>query len=283
MKLLVRLVLGMSVLAGLAAPGASAMSGAKPGGAGGRISLQCYTFREISFFETVDKARELGIKYLEMYPGQLLKPGSQAHTGSDMGAADVAEMQAKLKEAGLKVVSYGVSGIPTEESAARKHFEWARKMGLEVLVTETVPNAMLDKLAGEFGIRIALHNHPQSWPPDEVLKACSGLSARVGSCSDTGHWKRRGLVPLDQLKKLEGRIVELHFKDVAKVPGGRGYEDRPWGTGECDARAMVAELKRQGFKGYVTIEYESGSVADLMKNLPLCIEFFNKAVASPAK
>ena len=282
MKFFIGVLMGWIAWAGIAVQMvAPARAAEEP--VGGKISLQCYTFRAISFFETVDKARELGIKYLEMYPGQQLKPGSQAHTGSDMKPSDVEEMESKLKEAGVKVVSYGVSGIPTDEAAARKHFEWARKMGLEVLVTETVPNAMLDKLGEEFGVKIALHNHPQSWPPDEVLKACQGLSARIGSCADTGHWKRRGLVPLEQLKKLEGRIVELHFKDVANVPGRRGYEDRPWGTGECDAKAMVGELKRQGFKGYVTIEYETGSVADLMKNLPLCIDFFRKAVGEPGQ
>ena len=42
-----------------------------------KLSLQCYTFRALTFFETVDKAAGLGIKYLEMYPGQKLKPGSK--------------------------------------------------------------------------------------------------------------------------------------------------------------------------------------------------------------
>src|SRR5206468_10929079 len=43
---------------------------------GMKLSLQCYTYRALSFFETVDKAVVLGIKYLEIYPGQKVKPGS---------------------------------------------------------------------------------------------------------------------------------------------------------------------------------------------------------------
>ena len=42
---------------------------------GMKLSLQCWTFNKLSFFETVDKAVALGIKYLEIYPGQKLKPG----------------------------------------------------------------------------------------------------------------------------------------------------------------------------------------------------------------
>ena len=43
-----------------------------------KLSLQCWTFNRLSFFETVDRAAALGVKYLEMYPGQKLKPGSKS-------------------------------------------------------------------------------------------------------------------------------------------------------------------------------------------------------------
>src|SRR5438045_6752046 len=45
-----------------------------------KLSMQCYTYRALTFFETVDRATRLGIKYLEIYPGQTLKPGSKAKT-----------------------------------------------------------------------------------------------------------------------------------------------------------------------------------------------------------
>ena len=51
---------------------------------GFRLSLQCWTFRELTFFETVDKAAGLGVKYLEAYPGQRLKPGSSLVFDSNM-------------------------------------------------------------------------------------------------------------------------------------------------------------------------------------------------------
>ena len=43
-----------------------------------KLSLQCWTFNRLSFFETVDRTKILGVKYLEMYPGQRLKPGSKS-------------------------------------------------------------------------------------------------------------------------------------------------------------------------------------------------------------
>ncbi|TAN36914.1 MAG: sugar phosphate isomerase/epimerase [Verrucomicrobia bacterium] len=252
---------------------------------GWKLGSQAYTFRALSFFETVDKLHELGIKYVEMYPGQALKPGVKAKTGPTMTEAETADMQAKLQAAGVKVVSFGVAPIPDKtETEARRRFAWGKKLGIETFVTETVPTPMLDKLSQEYGIKIALHNHPKTWPSEQVLTACAGLSKNVGSCSDTGHWKRAGHVPVEQLKKLEGRIIELHFKDVAADGKGKGgYTDRPWGTGEGNVKAMLAELKRQGFKGHFQIEYEHGTVPELMRDLPLCIEYFDKEAAELAK
>ena len=52
----------------------------------------------------------------------------------------------------------------------------------------------------------------------------------------------------------------------------------PWGTGKGDVKGMLAELKRQNFQGYMSIEYETGTVDQLDVNLPKCVEFWDKTV-----
>ncbi len=173
-----------------------------------------------------------------------------------------------------------MDGVPTDEKGARKTFEWAKKMGIEVLVTETTPNDIHDKLCNEFHIKMALHNHPKTWPPDAVLKACKDHSKLIGSCSDTGHWMRADFVPVEMLKKLQGRVLHLHFKDLNEF--GNGH-DVPWGTGRGNPKGMMEELKRQGYKGYLSIEYEYGDLPHLARNLPKCVEFFDKTAAELAK
>jgi sugar phosphate isomerase/epimerase len=243
---------------------------------GMKLSLQCWTFNKLTFFETVDKAAGLGVKYLEIYPGQKLKPDSDVKVGKDMSEETIADIKKKLKDAGgLKLVAYGVDGVATDEKGARKEFEWAKKMGIEVLVTETKPNDVLDKLCTEYGIRLALHNHPTTWPPDEVLKATNDYSKLIGSCSDTGHWMRAKHIPVDTLKKLDGRVEHLHFKDLNEFGDGH---DVAWGTGKGDVAGMLKELKRQGYKGYLSIEYEYGDIKHLDENLPKCVAFFDKTV-----
>jgi sugar phosphate isomerase/epimerase len=286
MKRWIGVMIAMS-LAALALPGVAAQAqiGKRDDSAaeklGFKLSLQCWTFRKLTFFETIDKAAGLGVKYLEGFPGQKLKPDSTDALNSNMSDEACEEVRKKLADAGgLKLVAFGVAGVPTEEQAARKTFQWAKKMGIEVLVTETTPTELHDKLCTEFNIRMALHNHPKSWPPDKVLAACQDRCKLIGSCSDTGHWMRANLVPVEMLKKLQGRIEHLHFKDLDQF--GKG-QDVPWGTGKGDAKGMMQELKRQGFHGYFSIEYEHGSLDELAESLPQCVAFFDKTAAELAR
>ena len=77
---------------------------------------------------------------------------------------------------------------------------------------------MVDSLAGVYGIKVAIHDHPKPnmyWSPDSVLAATQGHS-NIGSCADIGHWARNGVDPVEALKKLEGHVIGAHLKDIVK-------------------------------------------------------------------
>ena len=59
--------------------------------------------------------------------------------------------------------------------------------------------------------------------------------------------------------------------------------DLPWGTGKGDVQGMLTELKSQGYKGYLSIEYEYGNVKHLDENLPKCVAYFDKVTGELAK
>src|SRR2546423_15242030 len=78
-----------------------------------KLSLQCYTYRALTFFETVDKAAGMGLKYLEIYPGQKLKPGSSQTMNPKMSDEVCDEGKKKLADAGgSQLVAYGGERIP---------------------------------------------------------------------------------------------------------------------------------------------------------------------------
>lgn len=243
---------------------------------GWELGVQAWTFRDRSACEAIETAARLGLKYIELYPGQQLAPDDKdAKVGVDMSEAQFAKLAAKLASCRVKPISFGVVGLDTNEAEARKVFAFAKKLGLENISCEPEPLAyeLVDKLCNEYGINAAIHNHPKPsryWNPDTVLEAIKGRTKRMGSCSDTGHWPRSGLVPVECLKKLEGHIVELHFKDITDGV------DQPWGTGKGDARAMLRELARQKFRGLFSLEYEDGAGATLEANAARCIAFFDQ-------
>ena len=249
-----------------------------------QVGAQAYSFRRFTFLETLDKLKALGIGCVEAYPGQALGGDLEGKFDHGMSAATQARVKEALGKAGVRLVAYGVVGA-TDEAGWRKIFDFAKAMGIETITSEPDPAqmALVSSLADAAGVNVALHNHPKPsryWDADTVLAACKGLSPRVGACADTGHWARSGLDPLACLKKLEGRIVSLHFKDLNKL-GEPAAEDVPWGTGVCNTDALLAELARQGFKGLFSIEYEKDDNL-LAEHVGMCADYL-KAWKGPAR
>jgi sugar phosphate isomerase/epimerase len=227
------------------------------------IGCQAYTFNRFSAFEAIEKTAQAGGKVIEFYPGQKLSlEQPDVRWGHEAPDEAVNAIKAKLAKHGVRAVNYGVVG-GRDEAEWRKIFEFAKKLDLHAVTTENVHQLdILEKLVKEFDIRLAIHNHPRRpndpnykvWDPNYVLSVVKDRDARIGASADTGHWVRSGLVPVECLKILEGRIISSHMKDLnEKSPGAH---DVPFGTGVSDIPAVLNELKRQGFVGNISIEYE---------------------------
>jgi sugar phosphate isomerase/epimerase len=227
------------------------------------VAMQCWTYRRYSFFEAVEKAKALGIKYLQAYSGQPLSAEDKAAVFSHlMTDPQIDLVRKKLAEAGMEVVGYGVVDIGRTEPEMRKAFEFARKIGIQVIATEPedADFPVLDKLVKEYDIRIAVHNHPEPAKyakPQTVVDRIKGLDDRIGACADPGHWMRGGIRPLDALSLLKGRTIDVHLKDRSDFGTDKKVDDVAIGEGKAGLRDMLAELTRQDYAGYLTIEYEN--------------------------
>ncbi|GAA4444538.1 hypothetical protein GCM10023188_46640 [Pontibacter saemangeumensis] len=223
-----------------------------------KLGAQAYTFNRFTFFEAIDKIKECDLKYVEAFPGQTIGGGIEGKMDYHMPAEKREQILKMLEEKGVKAISYGVVGA-NNEADWRQLFEFAKAMGMENITSE--PNEkftpLLSQLCDEYKINLAIHNHPEPshyWNPDVVLNALQGQSKRIGACADIGHWVRSGLDPVECLKKLEGHIVQLHMKDLSEK--SRKAHDVHWGQGVSQVDAVLQELKRQGFKGLFSVEYE---------------------------
>jgi sugar phosphate isomerase/epimerase len=251
---------------------------------GWKLGVQAYTFRKLSLFETIDVISAVGLKYIELYPGQRLSPAVKEPFNHASKPEQVDAVIKKLTEAGVIAVNYGVVGLPKDETESRKVFEFAKKMGLTTIVSEPPPDAFetIEKLVNEYHVNVAIHDHPKPshyWNPEAVLEVCKGRPKSIGACADLGHWYRSGLVPLECLKKLDGRIICSHLKDLNEKK-----EDVPVGRGATNTKALLEEIKRQGTEDVVfSIEYEKTEGDELIANVVKCIEYFNAAATELAE
>lgn len=228
------------------------------------IGCQSWTFNHYSVMEAIDKTAQAGGKVIEFYPGQKFSP-EHPDWKWDHNASDemIAEVQARLAQDGVRAVNYGVVAIPNQEAEARKIFDFAKKLHLYGITTESVGSIdLIEKLVKEYDIHVGFHDHQRRpdnpgykmWDPNYVLSVVKDRDPRIGSCADTGHWVQSGLKPVDCLKILQGRIISVHLHDMNEF--GAKAHDVPPGTGVSDVAGIIEELKRQNFAGNISIEYE---------------------------
>jgi sugar phosphate isomerase/epimerase len=227
--------------------------------AGFSIAVQCWSFREFTLFEAIELAAAAGIGGVEFYPGQ--KIGGRLgglRFGPDLPDAGLQQLIEHLRKHQVSGVNLGVIEIPKDEASARRIFEFAAKLGLYGITTESLGALdTIEKLSREFGIRICFHNHPKPtalWDPECLWQAVEGRHENIGFCADPGHWASSGLDPVEVIRKVAPRVRSFHLKDRASIT--EWSHDRPFGTGVIDNIAILDEVRKHGFSGNVSIEYE---------------------------
>lgn len=242
---------------------------------GWRLSVQHFTYRRFPLPEALDKVAAAGLRHIEVRSN--LKWGSKRpgmDVDENMPAAARKELKAMIADRGLSVPSVFAEFNGKAEQAKRV-FEFWKDFGTEVIVAEPPSGSfdVLEKLCEEYQMRLAFHNHQRGqseyWSPELVLAACANRSSRLGAACDGGQWARSGLDPVDCLRKLQGRIVTFHLKDVAKK-GDLGARNTVIGEGQADCAKTLEELKRLGYRGLITIDFEHDTPAlqeDMARNI----------------
>ncbi|MDB5295393.1 MAG: hypothetical protein JWO31_1376 [Phycisphaerales bacterium] len=246
------------------------------------MGCQAYTFNRFTVLEAIEKTAKAGARVIEFYPGQKVRADQPAVTfGHTSPPAVIEQVKAKLREHDLIAVNYGVVGLPNKAADVRKVFEFAKFMNIPAVTSEPQPDALdaIEACVKEFNVRLCIHDHPKRandpkymfWNPEWVLDQVRARDPRMGACADVGHWVRSGVKPVDALKVLEGRVFSSHLKDLNEF-GNTKAHDVPYGTGVSGVKDVLDELKRQGFDGNISIEYEYKQ-EDNLAEVTKCIDF----------
>jgi sugar phosphate isomerase/epimerase len=222
------------------------------------IGVGTFSYHSLSIDEMIQRLRKQEISEIEMSRGEfmLMKPPTAEMCSS---------VCARLDRAGIRCVSYYTATIKTDrdlDDAVR----FARIFGA-ANVSGDATGRMLHRIDARFtreALTFGIHNHwfPQKFPyesADDVLGALSSLSNTVGSTLDVGQIAACGHDLVDAVRRLASRLKVVHLKDVE----ASGAEHNVLlGTGIVNIPAVIRELKTQGFKGLVAIEYEKEGDVD---------------------
>lgn len=226
----------------------------------GQLGLQTWTLRNLDFDQMVAFAKQQGITNLQVI-GKHIDPNSPRE--------EYLKKKAILEANGLRAYTFGVAGTSLDKEQNRKLFEFAKDMGISLIIVEPGDFKIFDnleELAKEYNIRVAIHNHgirSLYGNPLVVRNLLQHRDPRIGVCMDAGWITSTGMNPTTVFRDYQGRVFDIHLKDkkVEKTQGDDVAMDTNIGEGQGKLADLFAELKKTGWKGILAIETDSDAFA----------------------
>lgn len=215
-----------------------------------KMGMAGYTFVNYSIDQTIAIMNRVAISNLSV---------KEFHLPLDSSQEKIDEVLLKFKNGGINVYTVGVIYMRSQAEVDRA-FDYAKRVGVDMIVG--VPTYDLlnytEKKVKAYNIRIAIHNHgPEDklYPgPKDVYDRIHKMDNRVGLCLDIGHAFRAGTDLEKVVIEYAPRIFDLHIKDVtAAKADAKAIEV---GRGAIDFNAFIAALRKVGYTGSCSIEYE---------------------------
>jgi sugar phosphate isomerase/epimerase len=241
-----------------------------------KVGVASYSLRKFNLDQAIAMTKEAGVKYICL---------KDMHLPLKSTTAERKAARKKIDDAGLILLGCGVVTMANKEDAIKEVFEYAKDAGMPTIVCSPEPEALdtIEKMAKQYDIRIAIHNHgpgDKKYPlPGDVLKMVKDRDPRMGICMDVGHTARMGQDPVAALKECAPRLLDFHMKDVTAATAKGGAVEV--GKGVIDIKAVLKTLLDIKFSYHVALEYEAKADAP-MPGIIESFEFMRKTLASLA-
>lgn len=216
-----------------------------------KLGVASYSLRRFPFEKCLEMAKALDVKYLNF---------KDVHIPRTDPPDAIRAARARVEAAGFTIMGGGTISMKNDEAQVRKDFEYARLAGMPLIVAAPTIDSLdvVERMAKEFKIRVAIHNHgPEDkyFPsPYDAYKLIKGRDSHMGLCVDIGHTVRTGVDPTRAVLELRDRVYDLHLKDL------RDLKDRDSqvivGKGAMDFPALFRALIEINYTGHAGLEYE---------------------------
>jgi len=226
------------------------------------VGLQTWTCRNMNFDQVVEFALKHNLKQIQMIGNHMSPTAPREET---------LRKKAVLDAKGLTCYTFGVAGTTANKEENRKLFEFAKLMGIKVIIVEPKNEAALwgglEELVKEYDIKLAIHNHGREsvyGTTEKVWSVLKNRDKRIGVCMDVGHITGAGIDAAKAFRDYEGRVYDIHLKDkkVEKTADGKQVIlDVMVGSGESNYTGLLAELKKAKWPGVMAIETDNATFA----------------------
>ena len=218
---------------------------------GPRVALASHSYHELNLSRLLPRAIDMGVERIEL---------SDRHFSVFSSDRDIERLRAAFKATGIRPVSTFTALFSEDEHANRRIFEVVKALDMEFIAAVPDPKLlpMLSALVDEYGVGLALHNGEPEEPYGTLEKVVAVLDRypNIDVVADIGYYARQGIDPADAIRVLEGRLREVHAKDLFDLD--LPEKDEPYtvvGYGLVDWPSIAQAMRDTDYRGYVTVEY----------------------------
>lgn len=186
---------------------------------GWRLGLQVDSPAGGDLSAAIQRAAALGVGYLGADGALWVGGGLARRLNPELTDAELGRVRLLLGSAGVRLLTYTVSQVPTNEPGWRRVFAFARKLGVEALVAEPALEQMrlVGRLCDEFDIRLAVPSgnrtrHATFADPRQLGKTLKDASPRLGVCANLDAWQHAGTDPVRAVRALPNRLVVVEWQ-----------------------------------------------------------------------
>jgi sugar phosphate isomerase/epimerase len=239
-----------------------------------KVGMQTWTLRNLNFEQMVEFCSKHKIKYVQLIPN---------HINPKAPKEELQKKKEAMEKAGLVPYTFGVAGTTLNKEENRQLFEFAKFMGMKLLIVEPNDYKILDnleELAKEYDIKVCIHNHDIKSPygnPLVVRNLIKHRDERIGVCMDAGWVATTRINVPKTYKDYNGRVYDIHLKDkkVNGGPEGDKWDDVFIGEGDAKIAELFKVLKETKYNGVVAIETDK-NLKDPTEHVTKALEFIEK-------
>lgn len=247
-----------------------------------KLGIQSYCLKEVlDFSDIIDILKKVGLGFLEIYPGHL---SFKDDIKKKKSAFKI------FKDNNIKISAYGCEFFNNDINKNSKIFKFANsyEIGLISAIIEPDSMKLVDSLAKEYNIKLAIHNHGFDYPYSQIedfKKLFSETSEHIGICLDTAHLFEVNEDPVNAVKVLKDRLYGVHLKEFEFDKNGNIVfnsnglaKDKVIGSEKLDLIKFLQILKNQDFRGFMSLEFEDvGPEKDHVSKIKENVKAFNNA------